>query len=135
MLFRIVCTLTIAVAVSRWPVDAARRSSVHPDLQGIWSGATLTPLQRPAAFRDKAAFAPEEAAEYTRSSTARILSGLPTDDDRLTQVDVDDTYVETDVIQLDGLRTSLIVDPPTGVLPPLLPAAQARAAARPKRSF
>ena len=36
---------------------------------------------------------------------------------------------------LDGLRTSLIVDPANGMLPPLLPAAQARIADRPKRSF
>jgi hypothetical protein len=36
---------------------------------------------------------------------------------------------------LDGLRTSLIVDPPNGMLPPLLPVAQARIADRPKRSF
>jgi hypothetical protein len=36
---------------------------------------------------------------------------------------------------LDGLRTSLIIDPPDGMLPPLLPVAQARIANRPKRSF
>jgi hypothetical protein len=36
---------------------------------------------------------------------------------------------------LDGLRTSLIVDPPDGMLPPLLPAAQERKANKPKRSF
>jgi hypothetical protein len=36
---------------------------------------------------------------------------------------------------LDGLRTSLIVDPANGMLPPLLSAAQARIADRPKRSF
>ena len=38
-------------------------------------------------------------------------------------------------MHLDGLRTSLIVDPSNGMLPPLLPAAQARVAARPKRSY
>jgi hypothetical protein len=36
---------------------------------------------------------------------------------------------------LDGLRTSLIVDPPNGMLPPLLPAAQQRVKNRPKRSY
>jgi hypothetical protein len=36
---------------------------------------------------------------------------------------------------MDGLRTSLIVDPPSGALPRLLPSAQARRAARPRRSF
>ena len=47
------------------------------------------------------------------------------------QVDVDDAYVEIEAMKLDGLRTSLIVDPPDGMLPPLLPAAQERASARP----
>ena len=60
---------------------------------------------------------------------------LPTPEDRLTQVDVGATFVEAESFKLDGLRTSLIVDPENGMLPPLLPAAQARLAARPKRSF
>ena len=47
---------------------------------------------------------------------------------------MDDTYVESEVIKVDRLRTSLIVDPPNGMLPPLLPAAQAHITARPKRT-
>jgi hypothetical protein len=48
---------------------------------------------------------------------------------------VDETYVESEAMKIDRLRTSLIVDPPNGMLPPLLPAALARIAARPKRTF
>src|SRR4029079_13139022 len=48
--------------------------------------------------------------------------------------DIDDTFVEVENMPLDGLRTSLIVDPANGMVPPLLPAPQARVAARPKRS-
>ena len=48
---------------------------------------------------------------------------------------MDDTFVETEAMPLDGLRTSLIADPASGMLPPLVPAARARIAARPKRSF
>jgi hypothetical protein len=114
---------------------ARRVSTAHPDLQGTWNGATLTPLQRPEEFKDRAAFTPEEAAEYVRTSPERTRSRLPTADDRLTQVDVDEIYVEVENIRLDGLRTSLIVDPVNGALPPLLPSALARVAARPKRSF
>jgi hypothetical protein len=95
----------------------------------------MTPLQRPPQFKDRAAFTPEEAAEYIRNAADRIRNGLPTPDDRLTQADVDDTYVETEVMKLDGVRTSLVVDPPNGMLPSALPAAQARATARPRRSF
>jgi hypothetical protein len=51
------------------------------------------------------------------------------------QIDLDDTFVEVENMPLDGLRTSLIVDPANGMLPPLVPVGQARIADRPKRSF
>jgi hypothetical protein len=95
----------------------------------------LTPLQRPAEFKDRDAFTPEEAAEYLRTAVDRVRQRLPTEDDRLTQVDLDDTAVEREAMPLDHLRTSLIVDPPNGSLPALRQAAQARLTARPKRSF
>ena len=132
---RIACAIAIVLLALQWPVGAQHSPSRHPDLQGTWSGATLTPLQRPSQFKDRATFTPEEADEYTRATPERNKAGLLTADDRLTQIDLDDIYVETDVIRLDGLRTSLIVDPPSGVLPPLLPAAQERARNRPKRTF
>jgi hypothetical protein len=131
----VIGALAIALVISHGAVRAQRQPPRHPDLQGTWLGATMTPLQRPTEFKDKAAFTPAEAAAYVQGAHERVLSGLPTADDRLTQSDVDDTYVEREVMTLDGLRTSLIVDPPNGILPPSLPAAQARAAARPKRSF
>ena len=117
------------------PLHAQRDRTTHPDLQGIWSGGTMTPLQRPDAFKDRAAFTPEEAEAWVKHAPERLASRLPSDLDRLFQPDVDDTYVEFEEMPLDGLRTSLIVDPPNGLLPPLLPQAQARIAARPKRSF
>ena len=95
----------------------------------------MTPLQRPDAFKDRSAFTPEEAAAWVNDAPRRLASRLASDLDRLFQADVDDTYVEFEAMPLDGLRTSLIVDPPDGRLPPLLPQAQARIAARPKRSF
>jgi hypothetical protein len=116
-------------------VRAQRGRATHPDLQGIWSGGTMTPLQRPDAFKDRSAFTPEEAAAWVNDAPKRLASRLASDLDRLFQADVDDTYVEFEAMPLDGLRTSLIVDPPDGRLPPLLPQAQARIAARPKRSF
>jgi hypothetical protein len=116
-------------------LGAQRSAPAPPDLQGTWSGGTLTPLERPPGFEAKAAFTPEEAAEYERTRGQRVRSRLPTEFDRVTQADLDEDYVETEAILLDGLRTSVIVDPPNGMLPPMLPAARARAAARPKRSF
>ena len=127
--------VVIALMVASVPVLAQRRLSPRPDLQGTWNGATLTPLQRPADFRDKAAFTPEEAAEYKRTAPERARNSLPSASDRLTQADVDEAFVEVEVYNLDRLRTSLIVDPPNGMLPPLVPAAKTRIANRARRSF
>lgn len=63
-----------------------------------------------------------------RTSADRIRNRLPTPADRQMQIDVDDTFVEVGQLPLHGLRTSLIVDPPDGLLPPLLPIAKARIA-------
>ena len=98
----LVCAVAVLCLVAAVPIGAQRSQSPHPDLQGIWLGATLTPLQRPADFKDRATFTPEEAAEYIRTSADRIRKRLPSDADRLLQVDVDDTYVEVENLKLDG---------------------------------
>src|SRR3954451_16394620 len=40
----------------------------RPELQGIWSYATLTPLERPAEFAGKAFLTPAEAAAFERDT-------------------------------------------------------------------
>jgi len=131
----VVTALSIVALLAGGRAASAQRSASFPDLQGTWNGSTLTPLQRPEPFKDRAAFTPEEAAEYVRASPDRIRSRLPSSADKQMQIDIDDTFVEVENMPLDGLRTSLIVDPANGMLPPLLPAAQARKADKPKRSF
>jgi hypothetical protein len=135
MRLRVIWALSIVALLAGHRAVSARRATTRPDLQGTWNGSTMTPLQRPPEFRDKAAFTPEEALEYVRTAPDRSRDRLPSAADRLTQADLDADYVETEAIKLDGLRTSLIVDPANGMLPPLVPAALARIAARPKRSF
>lgn len=131
----VICPLAIALLVMHESVVAQRRPAHRPRLEGTWNGATLTPLERPAGFENRATFTPEEAAEYKRTAPDRARSRLPGAADRLTQADVDDMFVETEVYKLDRMRTSLIIDPPNGRLPDLLPAARVRIAERPKRSF
>ena len=124
-----------ALAIGIETIHAQRPAPRASDLQGTWNGSTMTPLQRASEFRDKAAFTPEEAAEWVRGRPDRVRGRLPSAADRLTQADVDESFVETEAMPLYGLRTSLIIDPVDGMLPPLVPAARARIAARPKRSF
>jgi hypothetical protein len=127
--------LSVALVVAHVSVGANRHSPPRPDLQGTWNGGTMTPLQRPPEFKDRAVFTREEAAEYERTTPERTRNRLPSLADRLTQADLDGEYAEVEAIKFDGMRTSLIVDPANGMLPALLPAAQARIAGRPKRSF
>jgi len=132
---RIIWALSLAVLFAGGRAVLAQHPASRPDLQGTWNGSTRTPLQRPQQFIDRSLFTPEEAAEYLRATPDRVRSRLPTADDRQVQIDLDETFSEVERMPLDGLRTSLIVDPANGMLPPLLPIAQARKASRPKRSI
>jgi hypothetical protein len=89
----------------------------EPDLQGVWSYATTTPLSRPASAGDKAFLTDEEVAEQAeRTARQQDLPPRPGDPG---------TYNNFwwDRGQSIG-RTSLIVDPPTGQYPPLTAEAQ-----------
>src|SRR5262245_56302565 len=124
MRLRAIGALSIAALVAGGgAVRAQRPASPVPDLQGTWNGSTMTPLQRPREFSDRATFTPAEAAEYIRVSPDRVRARLPSAADRQMQVDLDDTYVEVENMPLIGLRTSLIVDPSNGMLPPFVPPA------------
>ena len=96
-----------------------------PDLQGIWSGETLTPLQRPARFKSKAVLTPEEAAKVAAEVLAR--PGRENRSSRGTEQDVAGAYNQIFVqrgTELSDGRTSLIIDPSDGRIPPLTPEAR-----------
>jgi hypothetical protein len=105
----------------------------QPDLQGIWSNATITPLERPDDVAGKTALTEQEAAEYEKEVVQR------TNVDRRegivgTEADVARAYnnfwYDRGTKTVGTRRTSLIVDPPDGKIPPLTPEAQKRVADR-----
>jgi len=104
----------------------------HPDLQGFWSNATITPLERPKEFAAKAFFTEAEAAEFERTALDRLLDLLGPED-KLLAADVNYTYMDYQKVG-ENRRTSLIVNPADGRIPPQLPQAVERAARRPKSS-
>jgi len=81
-----------------------------PDLQGTWSYASLTPLQRPQRLRRKEFYTPEEAAAIN-ARTLQETTDRPGDVGSYNVEWFDRGKVSSD------LRTSLIVDPPNGRLP------------------
>jgi hypothetical protein len=115
-------------AAAQKPWIAPRTPDGQPDLQGIWNNATLTPLERPAQYAGKATLSETEAVEFEKEELRSVDADRR---DGSTVTDVNRAYNEfwrdRGKITPDR-RTSLIIDPPDGRVPPLTPAAQKRAA-------
>jgi hypothetical protein len=95
----------------------------EPDLQGIWTDETTTPLQRPARFANQEVFTEAERAELDRVRSEVL--GRERRAERGTERDVSGSYNNVFVsFKHTGARTSLIVDPPDGRIPPLAPETQ-----------
>jgi len=99
----------------------------HPDLQGIWTNNYDTPLERPAKYADKEFLTEEERAAID-NERLRILNADKRHDPKGSEQDVGGAYSQTIFLTHKhiGKRTSLIVDPPSGKLPPYAPEAQKR---------
>lgn len=106
---------------------AARTPWGDPDLQGIWLDETDTPLQRPARYADQEFFTEQQRAELDAARSN--LGGKDNRRERGTELDVTGSYNDLFISRKRaGLRTSKIVDPPNGRIPPVTPEAQKRAA-------
>jgi hypothetical protein len=102
--------------------STARTAWGDPDLQGVWSYATLTPLERPDAMTGREFLTREEAA--AREAEFEVdAPPAPGDPGTYNAVWWDRGKV------MSNLRTSLITDPPDGKLP-LTPEARKRLAAK-----
>ena len=100
----------------------------EPDLQGIWTDESDTPLQRPAKYANQEFFTEAQRAELDKERAA--LLGRDKRVERGTELDVAGAYNSVFMsMKRTGARTSLVVDPPNGRIPPLTPEAQKIAAA------
>lgn len=131
----LLAAVTLTLAPSRAAGQALPRSSDgHPDLQGIWTNSTMTPLERPKDLAGKRTLTEQEAIQYEKE----VLGQRSRDRrDGSPEVDVGRAYNELFFDQGTMLsrfgptvRTSLIVDPPDGRMPPYTPEGQKRLDAR-----
>ena len=100
----------------------------EPDLQGIWTDEFDTPLQRSAKYANQEFFTAAQREELDRQRAAHY-GGDPRQG-RGSAIDVGGAYNTAFLtIKHAGVRTSLVVDPPDGRIPPLTPEAQRAAAA------
>jgi hypothetical protein len=118
------------------PWTAPKTPWGDPDLQGVWNDATSTPLERPNGLAGKSVLADEEAAEFAD----QLANNLSRDRrDGGNEVDVNRAYNEhwMDARRLkitSDKRTSLIVDPPDGRIPALVPLSPERQKAKAARA-
>ena len=119
-----------AAILSAQAYKVPRTQDGQPDFQGYWSNTSYTPLQRPENV-DKPFYTKEEAAAALKKAAAdeaeQTVPGTVAD------VHYDFTQFGLDRSQSSlatNLRTSLIVDPENGKLPPLSAKGQAKAAER-----
>ena len=113
----LVTAASVTVAAQTSTYRAPRTPDGQPDLQGFWSNATYTPLERPDGVT-KALYTPEEAAAAEKRAAAR--ESAQTEPGTVADVHYDFTQFGLDRSQAArarNLRTSLIVDPPDGKLP------------------
>ena len=133
-----------------------------PDLQGTYDVATMTPLERPAEFQGRAKLTPEEARAMEEYEAKRqATAAAPDDPNRAAPPVGGDTSATTSyleqmwrggggvvggynqfwvamgstVVKVNGeYRTSILVDPPDGRIPPMKASARERNAAYARRA-
>ena len=124
----VLATASLAGQTQKW--SPPRTPDGQPDLQGFWTNSTYTPLERPKGVT-KEFYTREEAIAMERRAAAQ-------ESEQTVPGTIEDVHYDFTQFGLDrnqsplgsNLRTSLIVDPADGRLPPLTTEGQKRVAAR-----
>jgi len=126
--------ISVSITRAQAPVTSTTAPALKtpwgdPDLQGIWTDEFDTPLQRPAKYANQEFFTEAQRAEWDNERA--VLIDRDKRGERGTEADVSQAYNFAVFLSTKhtGARTSLIVDPPNGRIPPLTLEAQKAAAA------
>ncbi len=88
----------------------------EPDLQGLWTSATLTPLERPRRLADKTALTDEEAAAMERQTIENWAANDGKAPPPGSVGGYNQVWLDAGSVITDSRRTSLIVDPANGAI-------------------
>lgn len=125
------------------PYKAPRTTHGHPDLQGLWTNATLTPVERPSTLGEKLVLTEAEATRMEQQMAARMeAANAPSDPDEVQRAGQNVGGYNmfwadfgTQIAEVDGEhRSSLIVDPSNGRMP-LRPEVQHLTSSANRRGF
>ena len=127
----LLCSQTLLAQQS----DIPRTAYGHPDLQGIYTYRTLTPLNRPVELADKEVLTPEEAREWQAYENRRqnrdlIIDSVGGAGYPPGVISYNEFWYERGSETVADRRTSLVYDPPNGRVPALNEIGQQRARVR-----
>jgi hypothetical protein len=105
------------------PRSVPRTPDGRPDLEGVWDFRTITPLERPDGLGGKQRLSDEEAVQVEQQAAAAAVDQAPKAGDPGTY---NQFWFDRGTKVVGDKRTSLIVDPPDGRVPPLTPEGEKR---------
>jgi hypothetical protein len=136
------CAASLAAAQGKW--KAPRTADGHPDLQGNWTNATITPFERSKEYGDRLVLTADEAKKLEEQSADFVEEQSKPTDPKLGIKDLphdcgggftgvncgyNNFWVDpgTHVMTINGeKRSSIVTDPPNGRVPPMTPEGQKR---------
>jgi hypothetical protein len=137
----ILCCASVVIALSSAAFGAEykapRLADGTPDLQGVWTNVSATPLERAQSLGTRRTYTPDEVAKIEGTAKARVDNdSKPSDPNAKIAAaalppvgNYNQFWTDRGMLVADingEKRTSVIIDPPNGRIPALKPNAQRR---------